>query len=82
MDGEGVQWVSGSQVSDAPLIIFLLHVALPVTWLEPRHLWDCALSPQMQPFHDQTRWAFSSLSFLGMLLGGEIVKLFLVLLSS
>ena len=79
VDGEGVQWVSGSQVSDAPLIIFLLHVALPVTGLEPRHLWDCALSPQMQPFHDQTRWAFSSLSFLGMLLGGEIVKLFLVL---
>ena len=40
------------------------------------------LSPQMQPFHDQTRWTFSSLSFLGMLLGGEIVNPFLVLIVS
>lgn len=40
------------------------------------------LSPQMQPFHDQTQWTFSSLSFLGMLLDGEIVNLFLVLFVS
>ena len=74
--------VVGTQRSAGQMLHYFhccMHCSVHVTGLKPSHLRGCALSLQKPPFHYQSWWSYSALSFLGMLLVGGIVTLFLVL---